>query len=214
MQHLALGHLLDPRDVRDLDRGERLDVHLRMALLEPAEHLGVVARAGASDASPPTMWNSRVGVPRACSASANTWSSERVYAPSSFGIRAKEQKTQVFLRMQTLVGLMCWFAEKVTRSPCSAPVGGVGQGAEAEQIGRLEERNAVRRREALARRTLSAIGRSSGRASAPRRWDRTSSTCDYGGNDCLDYLVTLNEVKDHAQSLGGQGDTFAYAGSC
>ena len=63
------------------------------------------------------MWNSRVGIPRACSASWYTSSSERVYAPSSFGIRANEQKTQVFRRMQTLVGLMCWLAENNTRSP-------------------------------------------------------------------------------------------------
>jgi len=27
-------------------------------------------------------------------------------------MRAKEQKTQVLRRMQTLVGLMCWFDEK------------------------------------------------------------------------------------------------------
>jgi hypothetical protein len=46
-------------------------------------------------------------MPRACSASWNISSSERVYAPSSFGIRAKEQKTQVFRRTHTLVGLMC-----------------------------------------------------------------------------------------------------------
>src|SRR3989475_6786247 len=32
-------------------------------------------------------------------------------------MRAKEQKTHVFRRTQTLVGLMCWFAAKETRSP-------------------------------------------------------------------------------------------------
>ena len=63
------------------------------------------------------MWNSRVGMPRACSASWYTSSSDRVYAPSSFGIRANEQNTQVFRSTQTLVGLMCWLAEKRTRSP-------------------------------------------------------------------------------------------------
>ena len=35
-----------------------------------------------------------------------------------FENRAKEQKTQVFRSMQMLVGLMCWFAANVTRSPC------------------------------------------------------------------------------------------------
>ena len=49
----------------------------------------------------------RVGIPRACSASWKTSSRERVYAPSSLGMRAKEQKTQVFRRTHTLVGLMC-----------------------------------------------------------------------------------------------------------
>ena len=63
------------------------------------------------------MWNSFVGMPRACSASANTSSSDRVYPPSSFGIRANEQNVQVFRSTQMLVGLMCWLAEKKTRSP-------------------------------------------------------------------------------------------------
>ena len=31
-QHIALADLLDPRQVRDLDRGERLDVHIRDAV--------------------------------------------------------------------------------------------------------------------------------------------------------------------------------------
>jgi hypothetical protein len=34
-EHVAHGHLLDARDVRDLDRRERLDVHLRMRALRP-----------------------------------------------------------------------------------------------------------------------------------------------------------------------------------
>ena len=41
-EHIVIGHLLDARDVRDLDRGERLDVHIGVALLQSAEHLGVV----------------------------------------------------------------------------------------------------------------------------------------------------------------------------
>ena len=45
MQHVAHRHLLDARDVRDLDGGERLDVHLRVTLLEPAEHLACSTRA-------------------------------------------------------------------------------------------------------------------------------------------------------------------------
>ena len=53
------------------------------------------------------MWNSRVGLSRAASASANTSSRLRVYAPPSRGMRAKEQNTQVLRRTHTLVGLMC-----------------------------------------------------------------------------------------------------------
>jgi len=53
------------------------------------------------------MWNSRVGLSRAASASANTSSRLRAYAPASRGIRAKEQNTQVLRSTQTLVGLMC-----------------------------------------------------------------------------------------------------------
>src|SRR5690606_5170134 len=63
------------------------------------------------------MWNSRIGVSRIWSASANTSSSVIVYAPSSFGGRANEQKTHVARRMQMFVGLMCWLATKKTRSP-------------------------------------------------------------------------------------------------
>ena len=66
------------------------------------------------------MWNSRVIAPSACSASAQTWSIVYRYAPSSFGSRAYEQNTHVARRMQTFVGLMCWLAAKVTRSPCFA----------------------------------------------------------------------------------------------
>jgi hypothetical protein len=43
-EHLALGGLLDPGQMGDLDRSERFDVHLGMALLEPADHVGVVAQ--------------------------------------------------------------------------------------------------------------------------------------------------------------------------
>jgi hypothetical protein len=43
-KHLALGDPLDQRQVSDLHRGERLDVHVGMALLEPAEHVGVVTQ--------------------------------------------------------------------------------------------------------------------------------------------------------------------------
>src|SRR6266853_1203179 len=52
------------------------------------------------------MWNSRVGLSRAASASTNTSSRLRVYAPSSLGILANEQNTHVLRRMQTLVGLL------------------------------------------------------------------------------------------------------------
>ncbi len=53
------------------------------------------------------MWNSRVGLSRAASASAKTSSRLRVYAPSSCGMRAKEQKTHVLRSTHTFVGLMC-----------------------------------------------------------------------------------------------------------
>jgi hypothetical protein len=41
-QHLALAGALDPRQVRDLDRGERFDMDVRVPLLEPADHVGVI----------------------------------------------------------------------------------------------------------------------------------------------------------------------------
>jgi hypothetical protein len=63
------------------------------------------------------MWNSLVGADFAREASSSTSSIVRVYAPSSFGRRAKEQKTHTFRSTQTLVGLMCWLAAKKTRSP-------------------------------------------------------------------------------------------------
>ena len=57
---------------------------------------------------------------------------------------------QVFRRTQTLVGLMCWLAEKKTRSPFRRRVGEVRQAAESEQIGGGVERQAVRGVEPLA----------------------------------------------------------------
>ena len=106
-QHVVDRHLLDARDVRDLDGGERLDVHLRVARLEPAEHLRVVGEP-AFMSRPPTMWNSRVS---------RDWPPSpprRTPDPSCSGTRPPpwadaryEQKTHVFRRMQTLVGLMC-----------------------------------------------------------------------------------------------------------
>jgi hypothetical protein len=42
-QHLALRELLDPGQMGNLHRGERLDVHLGMPLLQPTDHVGVVA---------------------------------------------------------------------------------------------------------------------------------------------------------------------------
>src|SRR6185437_874532 len=45
-QDVLDGHLVDACDVRDLDRGKCLDVDVRMALLEAAEHVGVVLQAG------------------------------------------------------------------------------------------------------------------------------------------------------------------------
>src|SRR5450759_3229948 len=40
------GYFIDPRDVRDLDGRERLDVNLRMARLEAAKHFTVVLETG------------------------------------------------------------------------------------------------------------------------------------------------------------------------
>src|SRR5678809_127521 len=44
-ERVANRHLLDAGDVRDLDRGERLYVDVRVALLEPTEHLRVIREA-------------------------------------------------------------------------------------------------------------------------------------------------------------------------
>ena len=44
-QHVGPRHLLDASDVRDLDRGQRLDVHQRMCCLQRAEHGRVVLEA-------------------------------------------------------------------------------------------------------------------------------------------------------------------------
>lgn len=41
-EHVRAAHLLDARDVCDFDGGERLDVHLRVPLLERAEQRLVI----------------------------------------------------------------------------------------------------------------------------------------------------------------------------
>ena len=42
LEHLDAGDALDPCQMRDLDCGERLDLRLGVALLEPADEIGVV----------------------------------------------------------------------------------------------------------------------------------------------------------------------------
>ena len=42
LEHLAHAQVLDARQVRDLDGGERLDLHVGVTLLEAAEHLQVI----------------------------------------------------------------------------------------------------------------------------------------------------------------------------
>jgi len=62
-------------------------------------------------------------------------------------MRAKEQNVHVLRRMQTLVGLMCWFDEKKTRSPFFA-IGRVGQLSDAEQVVGLEQLDTFLHRQA------------------------------------------------------------------
>ena len=49
----------------------------------------------------------------------------------------------MFRSTQTLVGLMCWLAEKKTRSPFRRGIGEVGEAPEPEQVGGAVERPGV-----------------------------------------------------------------------
>src|SRR4051812_8396392 len=60
-QRFTNAHLVDPRDVRDLDGGEGLDVNVREGRLQSAEHLGVVREAGLHIESAYDMELSREG---------------------------------------------------------------------------------------------------------------------------------------------------------
>ncbi len=64
--------------------------------------------------------------------------------------------------MQMFVGLMCWFAAKVTRSPFFARFTASAMWPIAEQVVRLEQRDAVRRRRGARRARPCRDGRSDG----------------------------------------------------
>src|SRR5437899_9572278 len=73
-------------------------------------------------------------------------------------MRANEQNTHVFRRTQTLVGLMCWFAAKETRSPFLARF---ASSANPPIVRRSHELNSARpssRVRRSLRATFSAIG--------------------------------------------------------
>src|SRR5256712_5983804 len=73
-------------------------------------------------------------------------------------MRANEQNTHVFRRTQTLVGLMCWFAAKETRSPFLARF---ASSANRPIVRRSHELNSARpssRVRRSLRATFSAIG--------------------------------------------------------
>ena len=84
--------------------------------------------------------------------------------------------------MQTLVGLMCWLAAKVTRSPFFARFDRVGQVADADQVALVEQRDAVGSPSSRSpRSTLSAIGWSDG-SLINERSSRTGMGTAYSSN--------------------------------
>src|SRR2546422_6489123 len=104
-------------------------------------------------------------------------------------MRANEQNTHVFRRTQTLVGLMCWFAAKETRSPFLARF---ASSANPPIVRRSHELNSARpssRVRRSLRATFSAIG-----ARADRKSTRLNSSHGY-----ISYAVfCLKKKKNNA----------------
>ena len=99
--------------------------------------------------SPPTMWNSlRQSVARRLRLGQHLLQRVAVRALFLRAAARTPQNTHVFRRMQTFVGLMCWLAANVTTVAVLRAVHRVGQRADAEEVGRVEERDAVGRRRA------------------------------------------------------------------
>ena len=147
-EHVGATHLLDARDVRDLDRRQRLDVHLRMPRLERAEHRRVVLEPRLHVEAADDVELAR----------------DRAVGPIGFGEHLVER---VAIRALFL-GQACIPAEGARRAQdadvggidvlvgrerhavaVTHPVGGIGHRTDPQQIGRPEERDPVGNGEAL-----------------------------------------------------------------
>ena len=164
-QHLALGDLLDPSQVGDLDRGQRLDVHLRVPLLQPADHIRVVAQPELGMQPTDDVELAGGHAARLLGLVEHFVQRAGVGAlllrhPREGAEHAGVPEDADVGRIDVLVG----GEEHPVAVP--APVGGVGESPEAEQVGRLVERNALRGRKALTRRHLLGDGAQLGVAQA------------------------------------------------
>jgi hypothetical protein len=154
-EDVAHRHLLDARDVRNLHRRQRLDVHVRVARLEGAEHLGVVLQPGlhvepADDVELPR--ERRVRLIRL-----GQHLLQRVAVRTLLLGQARVRAEHAGLAQRADVGRVdVLVGGEGDAVAVHRAVAGVGQGAEAVQVRRPEQGDALVGRQALA--ALNLVG--------------------------------------------------------
>jgi hypothetical protein len=164
-QHLPLRGLLDARQVGDLHRRERLDVHLRVPLLEAADHVRVIGQPElrvqtTDDVELPGGHPARLlGLVEHLLQRASV-GAVLLRHPRKGAEHARVPENADIGRIDVLIG----GEEHPVAVP--PPVGEIRQGAKAEQIGGLVKSDPVGAGEALARAHLVGDGNQTGIAQA------------------------------------------------
>jgi hypothetical protein len=151
--------------VRDLDRRERLDVDVRVPLLEPAEHLAVVVEARLHIESPHDVELAHVGI-RPC---LGVHLVHGVAVGAAFLWQTCVRAEHARLAQDADVrGVDVLVGGEVDAGAVSRAVRRIGEQANAQQIGRPEQRRAVGGGEALASLHFLGNGAQDGIAHASR----------------------------------------------
>ena len=148
-QRFVDGKLSDAREIVHLDHREGFQVHVRDGAASGRESVRGKNRNGRSGCRPPTMWNSVAPSRTPCAARSYISSSVKVYAPGESGIAAKGAKLAV--RDADVGGIDVAIDVVIGDVAVALFADVVGQPADGKQIGRLVERDAVVKGEALAR---------------------------------------------------------------
>ena len=156
-QHVLDRHLVDARDVRDLDSRQRLDVNVRVARLEAAEHLAVVLEPGLHIESTDDMELLRQSIGRRLRF--GVYLVERVVICAFFLRQPRKGAEDAGLTQVADVGRIDVLVGRERHDVAVlAAIGVVGKHPHSEEVGRCEEKLRVGVREALVRSHLFSHG--------------------------------------------------------